>query len=178
MTDPDPLAEPAASPPPAARKPRRLTADYRWTMPKVLAFLEALSTCGSVAEAARSVGMSRQSAYRMRARLAGTRIPAAFEGARRQGIRARAAASRERLRSRWDGEGLGTYLARRASGEPPQGDAGRPQGDASAAQGDTFARQGDAIARKATHRRLDDVTGVTGGPGALSSRPRLREIDR
>ena len=35
----------------------------------MLAFLRALSLCGSVAEAARAVGMSRQSAYRLRARM-------------------------------------------------------------------------------------------------------------
>ena len=53
-----------------ARQPRR-NADYRWTVPKVAAFLRALSESGSVAEAARSVGMSRQAAYRLRARLDG-----------------------------------------------------------------------------------------------------------
>ena len=63
--------------PPKARQPRR-NADYRWTVPKVSAFLRALSECGSVAEAARSVGMSRQAAYRLRARLDGEKFQAAF----------------------------------------------------------------------------------------------------
>ena len=50
------------------RSPRRCNADYRWTGPKVVAFLKGLALTGSVAEAARRVGMSRQSAYRLRAR--------------------------------------------------------------------------------------------------------------
>ena len=54
--------------PPKARQPRR-NADYRWTVPKVKAFLLALEQCGRVAEAAKAVGMSRQSAYALRARL-------------------------------------------------------------------------------------------------------------
>lgn len=48
---------------------RRRNADYRWTKPKLIAFLRELSLTGSVAAAARGVGMSRQSAYRLRARL-------------------------------------------------------------------------------------------------------------
>ena len=55
--------------PDAHRSPRRSNADYRWTRPKIIAFLHALAAAGSVAQAARSVGMSRQSAYRLRARL-------------------------------------------------------------------------------------------------------------
>ncbi|WP_133366422.1 hypothetical protein [Qipengyuania sediminis] len=55
---------PPAGPEPRARKPWRCTADYRWTQPKVIAFLETLSQCGQVAEAARAVGMSAWSAYR------------------------------------------------------------------------------------------------------------------
>jgi|GEM_PF-3712237 len=34
-----------------------------------MGFLEALAACGKVAAAARSVGMTRQSAYRLRARV-------------------------------------------------------------------------------------------------------------
>ncbi len=44
--------------------------DYRWTWPKALEFLHALADCGKVAEAARVVGMTRQSAYRLRERSA------------------------------------------------------------------------------------------------------------
>ncbi len=44
--------------------------EYRWTPHKALAFLQALSECGKVAQAARAVGMTRQSAYRLRRRSA------------------------------------------------------------------------------------------------------------
>ena len=40
----------------------------RWTGPKAMAFLHALAQHGKVAAAARGVGMSRQAAYRLRAR--------------------------------------------------------------------------------------------------------------
>jgi molybdenum-dependent DNA-binding transcriptional regulator ModE len=40
----------------------------RWTGAKASAFLKLLARTGKVAPAARSVGMSRQSAYRLRAR--------------------------------------------------------------------------------------------------------------
>jgi hypothetical protein len=42
---------------------------YHWTTRKVLAFLGALAEFGRVSEAAEAVGMSRQSAYRLRGRL-------------------------------------------------------------------------------------------------------------
>ncbi|WP_395393401.1 helix-turn-helix domain-containing protein [Novosphingobium sp. BL-8A] len=48
---------------------RRSNSQYRWTKPKALAFLRALGHGHSVAAAAREVGMSRQSAYRLRERL-------------------------------------------------------------------------------------------------------------
>lgn len=44
----------------------------RWTPAKQRAFLHALAETGSVARAARAVGMSRSSAHRLRVRLAGT----------------------------------------------------------------------------------------------------------
>ena len=56
------------APTPAARPPGR---GYHWTTRKALAFLGALAEFGRVGEAARSVGMSRQSAYRLRAKLGG-----------------------------------------------------------------------------------------------------------
>lgn len=159
---------------PAARKARQCNADYRWTMPKVTAFLEALALCGCVAEAARRVGMSRQSAYRLRARLAGTRFVAAFDGARKQGFRARFAASQVRAASRWDGPGLAAIVAlHRASGSAAQGVAVTPQSDGAGAQGDMRDGQGDASAGKATVSPLDSVTRVTGaresGTGRLAS---------
>lgn len=60
------------------RPPRRSNVEYRWTKPKILAFLHALGTMGSVARAARSVGMSRQSAYRLRAQM-GSRFAAVWD---------------------------------------------------------------------------------------------------
>lgn len=126
-------------PPPARRTPRRTNADYRWTVPKITAFLAALAQSGRVADAARAVGMSRQAAYKLRARLDGPRFRAAFEGARKTGIRARAEASRERLRSRWDGPGLAALDHLR------QGDTCAAQGDALPLQGDGRSAQGDGL---------------------------------
>ncbi|MEJ5976741.1 hypothetical protein WG901_08860 [Novosphingobium sp. PS1R-30] len=48
---------------------RRLSPAYHWTDEKTVAFIEALAATASVSAAAAKVGMSRQSAYRLRARL-------------------------------------------------------------------------------------------------------------
>ncbi len=140
-------ASESPSAPPRARKPSRCHADYRWTAPKVIAFLDALAESGRVDAAAAAVGMGRQSAYRLRRRLAGTRFDAAFEGARRTGIRKRMAASIERLRSRWEGPGLEAFLH---GADRSQGDIPAAQGDTRTAQGDTETPQGDADRGKAT----------------------------
>ena len=67
--------------PPDARMPHP-TAEYRWTNRKAHAFLDALAQHGKVAAAARAVGMTRQSAYRLR-----DRVPVVAEGwARAQAI--------------------------------------------------------------------------------------------
>ena len=50
-----------------------------WTRAKQAAFLRALSATHSVSEAARSVGMSRQSAYQLRSRLKGLPFDLAWE---------------------------------------------------------------------------------------------------
>ena len=156
MTHDDAPAEPPA------RAPRRRNADYRWTVPKVTAFLEALARSGQVGAAARSVGMGRQSAYKMRARLDGTRFAAAFEGARKKGLRARAEASAARVASRWDGPlVLAHFRARQGGTARPQGDTGVGQGDARMPQGDRFRPQSDRFAHKATKVSLDTVTSVT-----------------
>jgi len=76
---------PPASPPSATR-PRRSNAEYRWTRPKLAAFLKALTLSGSVAQAARAVGMSRQSAYRLRARLGPGPVLDLWDEARRLGV--------------------------------------------------------------------------------------------
>nr|WP_245842952.1 LysR family transcriptional regulator [Sphingomonas laterariae] len=54
----------------------------RWTPAKQRIFLVALLECGSVARAARAAGMSRSSAHRLRARLAGTAFDRAWDQAR------------------------------------------------------------------------------------------------
>jgi len=53
---------------PAAPRARRANEDYRWTKAKVIAFLDALALTGEVSAAARQVGMSRQSCYRLKER--------------------------------------------------------------------------------------------------------------
>jgi hypothetical protein len=68
-------------PAPPARTPRPL-AEYRWTNRKAHAFLDALACHGKVAPAARAVGMTRQSAYKLK-----DRVPVVGEGwARAQAI--------------------------------------------------------------------------------------------
>jgi hypothetical protein len=62
---------------PAAVKPR---ADG-WTPQKQRGFIEALAEGGSVEHAARSVGMNRASAYRLRHRPGGADFAAAWDGA-------------------------------------------------------------------------------------------------
>lgn len=66
---------------PAPRSPRT-SATIRhdgWPLDKQAAFLRALSATHSVSEAARSVGMSRQAAYRLRSRLKGQPFDLAWE---------------------------------------------------------------------------------------------------
>ncbi len=92
-------------------RPPRPHSEYRWTNRKAHAFLDALAQHGKVAAAARAVGMTRQSAYRLR-----ERIPVVAEGwARAQAIG----------RARRRGEPLKRHLA------SPQGDTSPPQGDTS-----------------------------------------------
>jgi len=120
---------PGRAPRRSRARPRRCNADYRWTLPKAMAFLEALAACGRVAQAARAVGMSRQAAYQLKARLAGGPLGDGFELARREGLRARAA----RSRSRWDGPGLGAVAG------PRQADAAPRQADTCGGKATPFA---------------------------------------
>lgn len=53
----------------------------RWTTHKMTEFLRALAATHSVTDAARSVGMSRQSAYKLRSRLKGLAFDAAWDQA-------------------------------------------------------------------------------------------------
>ncbi|MDZ4306280.1 MAG: hypothetical protein U0988_00205 [Allopontixanthobacter sp.] len=63
---------PPAAPPPA-------TGHNHWTRARMVEFLRELAACQSVARAARAVGMSRQSAYRLRNRLQGTPFSLGWE---------------------------------------------------------------------------------------------------
>lgn len=57
----------------------------RWCKVRMADFLRSLASTHCVAEAARSVGMSRQSAYRLRARLKGEPFDIAWEAAFQHG---------------------------------------------------------------------------------------------
>ena len=100
--------------PPKTRAPRA-HAEYRWTNRKAHAFLDALALHGKVAAAARAVGMTRQSAYKLR-----QRVPVVADGwTQAQAI------GRARRRGR-----------RKATLSESQGDGFHGQGDAFAIQGD------------------------------------------
>jgi len=68
----------------------------QWTPPKMAAFLRHLTATHSVAESARRVGMSRQSAYKLRARLKGQPFDLAWECATRRLFDALAQAALDR----------------------------------------------------------------------------------
>jgi len=61
--------------------PDKLGPEQRWSRAKQIAFLQHLAASHSVAAAARGVGMSRQSAYRLRARLKGQPFDLAWAAA-------------------------------------------------------------------------------------------------
>lgn len=69
--------------PPLAPIP--LTSATRWSRAKMARFLAELASTHSVASAARVVGMSRQSAYRLKARLRDTPFDLAWEAALQSG---------------------------------------------------------------------------------------------
>ena len=98
--------------PPDSRSPRSF-AEYRWTNRKAHAFLDALALHGKVAAAARALGMTRQSAYRLK-----QRVPVVAEGwARAQAI--------GRARRRGELPAMTT--------RPGQGDTSPREGDGSGA---------------------------------------------
>lgn len=68
----------------------------RWTKPKMAAFLRALGACACVSSAAKAVGMSRQSAYKLRNRLKGEPFDIAWEAAFQHGYDALHHAALER----------------------------------------------------------------------------------
>ena len=59
--------------------PRRAARRNRWTRTKMVEFLRALRALQSVDAAAHCVGMGRQSAYKLRARLAGSPFDEAWD---------------------------------------------------------------------------------------------------
>jgi hypothetical protein len=71
-------------------------AEAHWTPQKMAEFLRQLSATQSVAAAARSVGMGRQSAYKLRARLKGQPFDLAWQCAVRRNYDALAEAALER----------------------------------------------------------------------------------
>ena len=80
-----PGAAPAAPPAVAApAAPPRTGNGPRWTPAKMAAFLRALASTHSVSAAAKSVGMSRMAAYRLRARTRGKAFDQAWDSAFRQ----------------------------------------------------------------------------------------------
>lgn len=90
QTTAPPLPVPAAAPTELADR------HDGWTKPKMCQFIEALAETGSVAAAARSIGMSRQSAYRLRARLNGQPFDLAWEAALEFGLQQLAHAALDR----------------------------------------------------------------------------------
>lgn len=120
-------------PAPDARMPRP-AADYRWTDNKAFAFLQALAQHGKVAAAARAVGMTRQSAYRLKGR-----VPALAEAwvkAQAIGRARRRGAARKP-----------SPCPRKATLPGLQSDSLRRQGDTLASQGDGSRLQGDGFER-------------------------------
>ncbi|WP_338465939.1 hypothetical protein RXV95_10190 [Novosphingobium sp. ZN18A2] len=87
----------------------------RWTNARQADFLRQLSATHSVAEAARSVGMSRQSAYRLRSRLKGGAFDLAWEVAFHHSYHVLAHAALERALNGvevpvfFQGEQVGSY---------------------------------------------------------------------
>lgn len=76
--------------------PPEFESDDRWSKAKMAAFLRALAAQQSVAAAARAVGMSRQSAYKLRNRLKGEPFDIAWEAAFQHGYDALHQAALER----------------------------------------------------------------------------------
>lgn len=97
---------------PAARPKERHDG---WSLDKQVGFLRALSATHSVTEAAQSVGMARQSAYRLRSRLKGQAFDLAWEVAFHHSYDVLAHAALERALNGvevpvfYRGEQVGTY---------------------------------------------------------------------
>ena len=84
----NPLHHPADGPPPRPGEdipPPYVAPGDRWTKPKMAEFLRQLAATQSVTAAAKAVGMSRNSAYKLRNRLKGQPFDIAWEAAFRHG---------------------------------------------------------------------------------------------
>jgi hypothetical protein len=96
------------------RSPLFLNSPDRWNKPKMAVFLRELAASHCVATAAKAVGMSRQSAYRLRNRLKGEPFDIAWEAAFQHGYEALHQAALERALHGWEepvfykGEQIGT----------------------------------------------------------------------
>jgi hypothetical protein len=107
-----PVAEQPARPVPYVRR------GDRWNKPKMAEFLRQLAATHSVTAAARAVGMSRRSAYKLRTRLKGQPFDIAWEAAFRHGCDELAhtalelALEGEVVRHYYQGELKGTYRKR------------------------------------------------------------------
>ena len=92
----------AAAPAPDSTQPQDSAPHHdvpredRWNKPKLAEFLRALAATQCVSSAARAVGMSRQSAYKMRNRLKGEPFDIAWEAAFQHGYDALHQAALER----------------------------------------------------------------------------------
>lgn len=96
MSTPSPRSAPSSAAPAedsASSQPRRaadpalpyVPPEDRWTKPKMAEFLRMLGATQCVASSARAVGMSRQSAYKLRNRLKGEPFDIAWEAAFQHG---------------------------------------------------------------------------------------------
>lgn len=85
MPEPAPSEPEAAQAAPSPLPPVHVRRGDRWNRHKMTDFLRQLAATHSVSAAARSVGMSRESAYRLRNRLKGQPFDIAWEAAFRQG---------------------------------------------------------------------------------------------
>ena len=82
--------------PPPPRSPVHVRKCDRWNKPKMVDFLRQLAVTHSVTAAAKSVGMTRESAHRLRNRLKGQPFDIAWEAAFRHGYDALAHAALDR----------------------------------------------------------------------------------
>ena len=85
MSDSDPFAQKAfraaSGAGPAGADAKRKARPHEWTPARMAAFLEALRETQSVSRAARRVGMGRQSAYKLKKRMAGQPFAAEWDEA-------------------------------------------------------------------------------------------------